>query len=99
LIATTARNSSNIYVLSEIGNEKCCIGKEAEGWLCHRRMGHIKFDNLVKVIRKEAFSEIPQITKSTNTYANIVNKERKQRPGSNQRNNQQQDHWKLCIMI
>jgi hypothetical protein len=24
LIATTARTSSNIYVLSEIGNEKCC---------------------------------------------------------------------------
>jgi hypothetical protein len=28
LIATTARTSSNIYVLSEIGNEKCCLGKE-----------------------------------------------------------------------
>jgi hypothetical protein len=30
LIATTARTSSNIYVLSEIGNEKCCLGKEDE---------------------------------------------------------------------
>jgi hypothetical protein len=28
LVATTARTSSNIYVLSEIGNEKCCLGKE-----------------------------------------------------------------------
>jgi hypothetical protein len=33
LIATTARTSSNIYVLSEIGNEKCCLGKEDESWL------------------------------------------------------------------
>ena len=30
LIATVARTSSNIYVLSEIGNEKCCLGKEDE---------------------------------------------------------------------
>ena len=28
LISTTARTSSNIYVLSEIGNEKCFLGKE-----------------------------------------------------------------------
>jgi hypothetical protein len=34
LIATAARTSSNIYVLSEIGNEKCCVpGKEDESWL------------------------------------------------------------------
>ena len=27
---TNARTSSNIYVLSEIENEKCCLGKEGE---------------------------------------------------------------------
>jgi hypothetical protein len=67
LIATTARTSSNIYVLSEIGNEKCCLGKEDESWLWHRRMGHIHFDNLVKANRSEAVREIPRITKSMNT--------------------------------
>lgn len=30
LIVTVVRTSSNIYVLSEIGNEKCCLGKEDE---------------------------------------------------------------------
>jgi hypothetical protein len=55
LIAIAARNSSNIYVLSEIGNEKCCLGKEDESWLWHRRMGHIHFDNLVKVSKRESF--------------------------------------------
>ena len=30
LISTVARTSSNIYVLSEIGNEKCFLGKENE---------------------------------------------------------------------
>jgi hypothetical protein len=33
LIATTARTSSNIYVLTEIGNEECCLGMEDESWL------------------------------------------------------------------
>jgi hypothetical protein len=67
LVATTARTSSNIYVLSEIGNEKCCLGKEDESWLWHRRMGHMHFDNLVKVSKREAVREMPQITKPTNT--------------------------------
>jgi hypothetical protein len=67
LIATIARTSSNIYVLSEIGNEKRCLGKEDEGWLWIRRMGHIHFDKLVKVSKKEVVREIPQITKPTNT--------------------------------
>jgi hypothetical protein len=53
LIATTARTSNNIYVLSEIGNEKCCLGKEDEGWLWHKIMVHINFDNLVKVSKRK----------------------------------------------
>jgi hypothetical protein len=67
LIATTARTSSHIYVLSEIGNEKCFLGKEDESWLWHKRMGHIHFDDLVKVNKREEVREIPQITKLTNT--------------------------------
>jgi hypothetical protein len=67
LIATTTRTSRNIYVLSEIGNEKCCLGKKDESWLWHKRMGHIHFDNLVKFSKTEEFREMPQITKPTNT--------------------------------
>jgi hypothetical protein len=59
LVATTVRTSSNIYVLSEIGNEKCCLGKEDESWLWHIRMGHMHFDNLVKVSKREAVKEMP----------------------------------------
>ena len=33
LIAAVARTSHNIYVLSEIRNEKCCLGKENESCL------------------------------------------------------------------
>jgi hypothetical protein len=67
LIATIVRTSSSIYVLSEIGNEKCFLGKGDESWLWHRRMGHIHFDNLVKVRKRESIREIPQITKPINT--------------------------------
>ena len=92
LVSTVARTSNNIYMLSEIGNEKCCLGKEDEIWIWHRRMGHIHFDNLVKVNKMEAVRGMPQITKPTTLCASIVNKESKQRPGSNQRNIQRQDH-------
>jgi hypothetical protein len=59
LVAIAVRNSSNIYVLNEIGNEKCCLGKEDEIWLWHRRIGYINFDNLVQVSKNEAVREIP----------------------------------------
>jgi hypothetical protein len=67
LVATTAITSSNIYVLSEIGNEKCCLRKEDESWLWQRRMGHMNFDNLVKVNKREEVIEMPHIMKPTNT--------------------------------
>jgi hypothetical protein len=67
LIFTAARTSRNIYVLSEIGNEECFLGKEDESWLWNRRMGHLHFDKLVKVSKREAVREIPQIKKPTNT--------------------------------
>jgi hypothetical protein len=66
-VGTSTRTSNNIHVLSEIGNEKCCLGKEDESWLWNRRMGHMHFDNLVKVGKREAVREMPQITKPTNT--------------------------------
>jgi hypothetical protein len=67
LVATTIRTLNNIYVLNEIGKESCCLGKENESWLWHRRMGHMHFDNLVKINRKEAVREMPEISKPTNT--------------------------------
>ena len=53
LVDTTARTSNNIYVLSEIGNEKCCLGKEDESWLWHRRMGHMHLITLSKSTKEK----------------------------------------------
>jgi hypothetical protein len=66
LVAKIVRTPSNIYVLNEIGKEICCLGKVDEIWLWHRRMGHINFDNLFKVSRKEVVREIFNISKPTN---------------------------------
>jgi hypothetical protein len=52
VVATIVRTSRNIYILSETGNEKCCLGKEEEIWILHTRMGHINFDNIIKVNKK-----------------------------------------------
>jgi hypothetical protein len=93
------RTSSNIYVLSEIGNENCFLGKEYESWLWHIRMGHINFDNLVKFRKREAIREMPRSQNQPTLYASIVNKERKQTPGLNQKNIQRQDHYKFFILI
>jgi hypothetical protein len=37
-----------------------------ENWLWHRRMGHISFDNLIKVSKKEAMREMHKIIKPSN---------------------------------
>ena len=62
----TARNRNNIYILNYIGKESCCLGKEDESWLWNKRMGHINFDNLVKISKKEAVRDMPEITKPAN---------------------------------
>jgi hypothetical protein len=67
LVGIVARTSNNTYVLSEIGNEKCCLGKEDEISLWNRIMGHINFDILIKVRKREEYREMPQIIKPTNT--------------------------------
>jgi transposase InsO family protein len=67
LVDTTARTSNNIYLSSEIGNEKCFLGNEDESWLWNKIMGHLHFDNLVKVNKRQSVREMPQIMKPTNT--------------------------------
>jgi hypothetical protein len=66
VVAIVLRTPSNIYVLNEIGKERCFLGKDDESWLWHRIMGHINFDNIFKVSKKEAVREMLEISKPTN---------------------------------
>ena len=67
MVATTSRAPNNIYILDEIKRERCCLGKEDESWLWHRRMGHIHFGNLIKISKKQAVREMPEIKKPKNS--------------------------------
>jgi hypothetical protein len=63
LVAKAIRTPNNVYVLDEINGEKCFMGQIDESWLCHKRMGHMNFDNLVNINTKQVVRDIPQITK------------------------------------
>jgi hypothetical protein len=86
LIATTVRTSSNIYVLSEIRNEKCCLGKKMKvGYGKEEWVTYILI-TLSKLVKEKQTEKCPRSRNQPTLYASIVNKESKQRPGSNQRN-------------
>ena len=51
IVATTSQAPNDIYVLDE-ATKACLLAKENESWLWHKRMGHINFDNLVRISKK-----------------------------------------------
>ena len=60
IVATASRAPNDIYVLDE-ATTACLLAKEDESWLWHKRMGHINFDNIVRIRKKEAIQEMPKI--------------------------------------
>ena len=66
---------------------------ETEEWVTYT------LTTLSKSAERKQLEKCPISRNQPTLYARIVNKERKQRPGSNKRNTPQQDHWKLCILI
>jgi hypothetical protein len=41
------------------------MGKTDEIWLWHKRMGHMKFENLVKINTNQAITDTPKIKKTS----------------------------------
>lgn len=68
LVAEGKRIDGNVYNLKEFFESQCMMGQVNESWVWHRRLGHIIFDSLVKVIKKGYVRHIPQIIKPTNTF-------------------------------
>ena len=60
LVGTTTRTPNNIYILDE-KDENCYLGNEDESWLWHKRLGHINFDNLIQLNKREAIRDLPLI--------------------------------------
>jgi hypothetical protein len=66
LVGTATRTSNNIYILDE-KDENCYLGHEDESWLWHKRLGHINFDNLIQLNKKEAIRNLPIIKNLSNS--------------------------------
>ena len=67
VVGTAIRNKNNIYVLNSVKSERCYLSKVDESWLWHRRLGHLHFDNLVKISKHNAVRNLPEINKPSNT--------------------------------
>ena len=58
---TAVRTPSNVYLLEN--EEPCYMIQIDECFLWHRRMGHLNFDNLVRVSQKRVVRNMPKIIK------------------------------------
>jgi hypothetical protein len=47
--------------------EKCFSSQEDESWLWHRRLGHLRFEKLIKDNKKEAKRDLPKVIKPSNS--------------------------------
>ena len=60
LVGTASITPNSIYILDE-KDENCYLGNEYESWLWHKILGHINFDNLIQLNKKEAIRDLPVI--------------------------------------
>jgi hypothetical protein len=67
LVVVSPRTPSNVYILNIEEEEKCFMGQIDESWLWKKIMGHIIFDNLIKVSKKEVVKDMSKIIKSSNS--------------------------------
>ena len=69
VVAKGIRTDNNVYVLKE-DREECHLSKHDESWLCHRRLGHINFDHLIKLKNLEAVKDLPNYQSHKILYIN-----------------------------
>ena len=62
MVAKGIRIENNVYVLKE-GKEECRLSKYDESWLWHRRLGHLNFDHIIKLMNNGAVKYLPKISK------------------------------------
>jgi hypothetical protein len=43
--------------------KKCCLSQVNERWIWHRRLGHLRFDNLIKSNEKKEVKDLPKVIK------------------------------------
>lgn len=56
-----------MYIIDDVKSETCCLSQLDESCLWHRRLGHMTFDSLIQISRKEVDRDMPQLTKPFDT--------------------------------
>ena len=65
-----------------------------ESMLSHRRAWHLNFENLVKISKKGAIINFPNIIKTPSMFVDIVFMGNKQNQVSSSKSIQHHNHWK-----
>ena len=66
LVGVASRTPENVYILNTRQSEKCHMNLVNESWLWNRRLGHINFDNIMKVRNIGVVRNLPKIIKPSN---------------------------------
>ena len=63
LVAKGIRTENNVYVLKE-EQEDCHLIKYDESWFWHRRIRHLIFNHIIKLVNNGAVRDLPKISKA-----------------------------------
>jgi hypothetical protein len=66
LVVIAPRSSSDVYILDIKEEEEFHMSQAYESCLWNRRMGHLRFDNLIKASKKEVVKEMTKVIKPSN---------------------------------
>jgi transposase InsO family protein len=67
LVGVAPRTLEYVYILNTRVEEECHLNLIDDSWLWHRRLGHINFDNLVKISKLGVVRNLPKIIKPSNS--------------------------------
>jgi len=70
LVVRAIKTPNNVYIRDEINGDKFFMGQIDEIWLWNKIMGHMNFDNLVKISMKQVVRDMPHITKPSSIFCN-----------------------------
>ena len=48
-------------------DEACHLSTLEESWLWHKRLGHLSFDHIIRLSKKKAVRDMPEIKRPSNT--------------------------------
>lgn len=95
LVGKAIRAHNNVYVFDN-SRVNYFLRETNEAWLWHKRLGHMNFDNLIKVSKMGVVRGLPRLSKPDNTICKSCCLE--SRPGliSSQKSSPHLDLWSSC---